>query len=291
MKKIDMNDAAHNSDFDSLLVLLPGSTINPEGIRFLSEISGFDHFIIQNKMKIKLPHILCPVNSHEIAGSSGDLLENLCINFIAVKKTFLAQPFKPFLVKSCRFDQKQSRFFNSQLSLVEVYNEEKVLLLEGRYRTTDAIEARVPEDDVRASLKPQKVKNVNSIDLRIYRFVMLYQVMDPDPLVFIDQCLDYSFLGSEKEMTVSANFDVLKIKLEKIFCSTVNPLMLQHEYVLKQDQDFSEKKAKGFKLKSQKEMITTSISNEAAANRMSRLLFFQWCKSQGWVNRIMPQIF
>ena len=285
-----MNDAAHISDFDSLLVLLPGSTINPEGIRFLSEISGFDHFIIQNKMKIKLPHILCPVNSHEIAGSTGDLLENLCINFIAVKKKLLAQPFKPFFVKSCGFGQKQSRFFNSQLSLVEVYNEEKILLLEGRYRTTDAIEALLPEEGVPFSLKPQKVKNVNSIDLRIYRFVMLYQVMDPDPLVFIDQCLDYSFLGSEKKMTVSANFDVLKIKLEKMFCSMVDPLMLQHEYVLKQDQDFSEKKTKGFTLKNQKSLITTSISNETAVNRMSRLLFFQWCKKNGWVKRIMPAV-
>ncbi len=290
MKKNDMNDAAHNSEFDSLLVLLPGSTINPEGIRFLSEISGFDHFIIQNKLKIKLPHILCPVNSHDIAGSSGDLLENLCINFIAVKKNFLAQPFKPFRVKSWGFGQKQSRFFNSHLSLVEIYNEEKILLLEGRYRTTDAIEARVPEDDVRASLKPQKVKNVNSIDLRTYRFVMLYQVMDPDPLVFVDQCLDYSFLGSEKKMTVSANFDVLKIKLEEIFCTRVNPAMLLHEYVMKQVQDLGEKKAKGFTLKSHKEMVTTSISNEAAANQMSRLLFFQWCKRHGWVNRIMPQV-
>jgi hypothetical protein len=185
-----MNDTAHNSDFDSLLVLLPGSVIASEGIGLLSEISKFDDFIIQNKLKMKLPHILCPVNSHAIAGSTGDRLDNLCINFIAVKKNFLAQLFKPFRVTSCGFGQKQSRFFNHHLSLVEIYNEENVLLLEGRYRTTDAIEAHVTEDDVRASLKPQKVKNVNLIDLRIYRFVMLYQVMDPDPLVFIDQCLD-----------------------------------------------------------------------------------------------------
>ncbi len=290
MKKFDMDDDAHNADFDSLLVLLPGSTINPEGIRFLSEISGFDHFIIQNKLKIKLPHILCPVNSHAIAGSSGDLLENLCINFIAVKKHFLAQPFKPFQVTSWGFGQKKSRFFNSHSSLVEVYNEEKILLLEGRYKTTDAIEAREPEDDVRALLKPQKVKNVNSIDLRIYRFVMLYQVMDPDPLVFIDQCLDYSFLGSEKKMTVSANFDVLKIHLEEIFCSRVNPAMLQHEYVMKQVQDLGKNKAKGFTLKRHKELVTASISNETAANRMSRLLFFQWCKENAWIKRIMPAV-
>jgi len=66
--------------------------------------------------------------------------------------------------------------------------------------------------------------------------------------------------------------------------------MLQHEYVIKQVQDLSEKKAKGISLKSQKEMITTSISNEAAANRMSQLLFFQWCRDRGWINRIMPQV-
>lgn len=290
MMKNDMNDAARNHEFDSLLVLLPGSMINPEGIRFLSEISGFDHFIIQNKLKIKLPHILCPVNSHAIAGPAGDLLENLCINFIAVKKHFFAQPFKPFRVTSCGFGQKQSRFFNRHLSLAEIYNNEKVLLLEGRYKTTDAIEARVTEDDVRVSLKSQKVKNVNSVDVKTYRFVMLYQVMDPDPLVFIDQCLDYSFLGLEKKMTVPANFGVVKNHLEEIFCSTVNPLMLEHEYVLKQVQDLGEKKAKKFTLKSHKEIVTTSISNEAPANQMSRLLFYQWCKDNGWINRIMPQI-
>jgi hypothetical protein len=284
-----MNDAAHNSDLDSFLVLLPDSTINPEGIRFLSEISGFDDYIIQNKLRIKLPHILCPVNSHAIAGSSGDLLENLCINFIAVKKRFLAQPFKPFPVKFWGFGKKQSRFFNRHLSMVEIYNEEKILLLEGRYRTTDAIEARVPDDDIRALLKPQKEKNVNSTDLRTYRFVMLYQVMDSNPLVFIDQCMDYSFLDSAKKMTVSANFDVVKNHLESIFSSPVNPAMLQHEYVMKQVQDIGEKKAKGFRLKNHRQMITTALSNESAANRMSQLLFFQWCKENGWIKRIMPQ--
>jgi hypothetical protein len=174
--------------------------------------------------------------------------------------------------------------------VVEIYNQEKILFLEGRYKTTDAIEARVPGDGVPASLKPQKIKNVNSIDLKTYRFVMLYQIMDPDPLIFIDQCLDYSFLGSEKKMTVSANFDVVKNHLEKTFCRTVNPLMLEHEYVLKQVQDLGEKKAKGFTLKSHKEIVTTSISNETAANRMSRLLFYQWCRDSGWIKRIMPAV-
>jgi len=285
-----MNDAGHNSDFDSLLVLLPGSASSPEAIRLLSEISKFDHFIIQNKLKIKLPHILCPVSSSDVVGSIGDLLESFQINFLAVKKQFLEQPFKPFSVLSCGFGKKRSRFVNNHSSSLEIYNEEKILLLEGRYRTTDAILANMPESDEPASLKPQKVNNVNSMDVRTFRFVMLYLVMDPDPLVFIDQCLDYSFLESEKKMTVPANFDILKIKLEEIFCSTINPALRQHEYVLKQVQDISENKTKGFRLKRKQDTVTTAISNKAAANRMSRLLFFQWCKEMGCINRIMPQI-
>ena len=43
---------------------------------------------------------------------------------------------------------------------------------------------------------------------------------------------------------------------------------------------FAEKENKG--------AVTTAISNEDAANRMSRLMFFQWCKENGWVDRIMP---
>jgi hypothetical protein len=113
--------------------------------------------------------------------------------------------------------------------------------------------------------------------------------MDSNPLVFIDQCMDYSFLDSAKKMTVSANFDVVKNHLESIFSSPVNPAMLQHEYVMKQVQDIGEKKAKGFRLKNHRQMITTTLSNESAANRMSQLLFFQWCKENGWIKRIMPQ--
>jgi len=285
-----MNDDIHGSDFDSLLVLLPGSAKTPEGVRLLCEISKSDDFFIQNKLKMKLPHILCPVYSSDIDGSIGDLLEFFHINFLAAKKNFLERPFKPFPVLSCGFGKKQSRFVNNHSSSVEIYNEEEILLLEGRYRATDLKVANMPESDVSASLKPQKVKNVNSMDVRIFRFVMLYLVMDPDPLVFIDQSLDYSFLESAKKMTVPANFDDLKIKLEEMFGCAINSEMRQHEYVLKQAQDISENKTKGFKLKRKQDTVTTAISNEAAANRMSRLLFFQWCKANGWINRIMPAV-
>ncbi len=283
-----MNDKVHASDLDSLLVLLPGSMITPEGIRCLWNISNFDHFIIQSKLKIKLPQILCPVNSHEIAGTSGDQLESLGINFLAVKKRFLELPFNPFEVLSFRFGKKRSRFYSNHNHPVEIYNQEKILLIEGIYRTTNGKVAHMSVDDV--DMKQKKVKAVYSQDLKAFRFVMLYQVMDPGPLVFIDRSMDYSFLGSAKKMTVTANFDFLKHRLEEKFCRKADQAMLHHGYILEQVQSISEKQTKGFKLKSNKETITTGLSNEIATNRMSRLLFFQWCKENGWVNRIMPAV-
>ncbi|MBC2715206.1 MAG: hypothetical protein HF978_07855 [Desulfobacteraceae bacterium] len=285
-----MNNEVHDSDFDSVLVLLPGSTITPEGIRLLCRISNFDHFIILNKLKIKLPQILCPINSHEIAGSSGDQLDVLRINFLAVKKIFFERPFNPFMVLSCRFGKKRSRFYTSHHHPVEIYNEEKILLIEGDYKTTDEKAAHMFGNDVDFDMGHQKVKAVYSKDLKTYRIVMLYQVMDPEPLVFIDRSIDYSFLESAKKMTVTANFNALKLQLEKTFCRKADQTMLHHGYVLKQVQNISEKKAKGLKLNKKKEIITTAISNEIATNRMSRLLFYQWCKDNGWVKRIIPGV-
>ncbi len=285
-----MNDDAHEPGFDCLLVLLPGSTAAPEGIQLLCRLSGFDHFIIENKLKIKLPHILCPVLSHEIAGSSGDLLETSGINFLVVRKTFLDLQFQPFMVVSCRFGEKKSRFSDSARHFVDIFNEENILLIEGSYQTTDGKVSYMMVDDAGSGEGRKKPKTVFTRDLKICRFVMLYQAMDPNPLVFIDRVMDYSFLESLKKMTVSANFKVLKDALEETFRSPVDQKMLRHGYVLEEVRHVIEQKAKGFKLKSSQETITTAISNEAAANRMSRLMFFQWCKDKGWVYRIMPGV-
>ena len=133
---------------------------------------------------MKLPHILCPACSSDAAGSIGDLLESLRINFLAVKKIFFARPFKLFPVQSCGFGKKQSRFFSHQSSLVEIYNEEKILLLEGRYRTSDLNVGNISGGNALSAVKQKRVKSVHSMDVRTYRFVMLYQVMDPGPLVF-----------------------------------------------------------------------------------------------------------
>jgi hypothetical protein len=287
---VDMNDDVHNSDFDSLLVLLPGSTINPEGIRFLSEISGFDHFFIQNKLKIKLPHILCPVSSHEITGSSGDLLENLCINYLAVKKTFYALPFNPVRVFSCLFETNRSRFYSSHHDPVDIYNKENILLIEGSYKTTDETMSYLPGNELNSGAGQKKSKAVNSNDLKTYRFIMLYQVMDPGPLVFIDRFMDYSFMGSAKKTTVTDNFNVMKALLEKTFCCKTDQALLLNGFLFEHGQQLSEQKTKRFRLKGGKEMITTAISNEAASNHVSRLLFYQWCKDNGWINRIMPKV-
>jgi len=268
-----MNRDIKDDQLDAELILLPGSKITRQGIEAIAEISNFDPYIIQNKLKIKLPQILCPVNSRKIIGTSGDRLKSAGIHFLAVKKNFLALPFNPFVVSSCRFGEKRSRFYNREAEPVEIYNEEKILLIEGNYRTTEAEPVNMPEKDFDFKTDQKKVKTVRSQDQKIYRFIMLYQVMDMNPLIFIDRLMDYTFLEFLKKMTVMANFDCVRHQLETTFSRTADSSMVEHGYVLEQVRRLTEVKTKKLTLKSNQAIITTAISYEKPGNRMSRLMF------------------
>lgn len=275
---------------DAALVLLPGSELTRKGIDQVSEISHFDPFIIENKLKIKLPNILCPVNSREIMGAAGDRLESAGIAFLAVKKSLLGLGFSPFTVSFCEFGKKWSRFYNKAHDRVEIYNEENIFLIQGCYQTAGAEPECIKEKYPVPERDCKKIKTVSLQNLNTFWFVMLYQVMDMNPLIFIDRVMDYTVLGSLKKMTVTANFKYLRHQLETTFSRKADPALLKHGYVLEQDRQLSEIKTKKLNLKSKKGAVTTAISNENAANCMSRLMFFQWCKENGWINRIMPGV-
>lgn len=287
--KQDTEKDFQEEDLDAALVLLPGSELTRAGIYQVAEISHFDPFIVENKLKIKLPHVLCPVNSDKIMGAAGDRLESAGISFLAVKKHMLDLGFSPFAVSCCEFGKKRSRFYNNARDPVEIYNEENVFLIQGCYQTAGAEPACVTGNPVPEKGR-KKIKTVGLKDLKTFWFVMLYQVMDMNPLIFVDRVMDYTALGPLKKMTVTANFKYLRYQLETTFSRKADPAMLKHGYVLAQDRQLSETKTGKLSLKRNKGAVTTAISNEDAANRMSRLMFFQWCKENGWVNRIMPAV-
>ena len=285
----DTKSELGEEDLDAALVLLPGSEISRTGISQMAEISHFDPFIIENKLKIKLPHVLCPVNSGKIMGAAGDRLESAGISFMVVKKKMLGLRFSPFAVSFCEFGKKQSRFYNKAHDSIEIYNEENILLIQGCYQTAGAEPACVT-DNQEPEKDRKKIRTVSSQDLKTFWFVMLYQVMDMNPLIFIDRAMDYSALESLKKMTVTANFKYLRNQLETTFSRKSDPAMLKHGYVLEQNKELTEMKTKKLSLRRDAAIVTTAISNENAANRMSRLMFFQWCKENGWVDRIMPAV-
>ncbi len=285
--KPDTEKELQEEDLDAALVLLPGSEITRAGISQIAEISHFDPFFIENKLKIKLPHVLCPVNSGKITGAAGDRLESAGIAFLAIKKSMLGLGFSPFAVSCCEFGKKRSRFYSKAHDPVEIYNDENIFLIQGCYQTAGAEPACVT-DNPAPEKDRKKIKTVRLQDLKTFWFVMLYQTMDMNPLIFIDRVMDYTALGSLKKMTVTANFKYLRHQLETTFCRKADTSMLKYSYALEQEQQLTETKAKKLNLKRNKGAVTTAISNENAANRMSRLMFFQWCKENGWVSRIMP---
>ena len=170
-----------------------------------------------------------------------------------------------------------------------MHNDENIFLVQGCYQTAGAEPACVadnpePEKDLK------KIKTVGLQDLKTFWFVMLYQVMDMNPLIFIDQVMDYTALGSLKKMTVAENFQYLRHQLEVTFCRKADTSMLKYSYALEHEQQLTEMKTKRLNLKRNKVAMITAISNEEAVNHMSRLMFFQWCKENGWVDRIMPAV-
>lgn len=285
-------ETIEKNDRDSVLMLLPGSEITEDGTEQLSKMSGFDAFIIHNRLKTALPHLLCPVNSRTIAGESGDLLVSAGIRFLAVRKSFLAVPFHPFVVRHCRFGEKRSQFYDRRHEPVELHNKENVLLLEGCYHTTDGKLTGILDPGIDAGpgfeLKHRREKAVRLQDLKTCRFIMLYLSMDMNPLIFIDQWMDYTFLGPARKLTVGENLQCLRHRLQETFSRQTDQRMLSHGYALENDRRLAEMKTKKFRLTGGMEMATTEISNESAVNRMSRLIFFQWCRENGWVDRMMP---
>ena len=108
-----MNAGAYGSAFDSVLVLLPGSENSKKGIALLSDLSAFDAYMIQVKLKSKLPQILCSCVSDEIRQDVGNRLEAAGINFLAIKKELLETVFTPFLVAHCNFNEILTTFSNN----------------------------------------------------------------------------------------------------------------------------------------------------------------------------------
>jgi len=284
-------------DDDSVFILLPGSEITSEGIELLEALSTFDPYMLRSKLKIQVPQLLFSYQSEAILGPTGDALEASGIRYLAVKRRFFEQPFQPFFANGCRFHEKSCQFYSLKNSIdgadsdaiIDIINDQQVLLLEGLYLTTgDEIFPLPTANGFAVSGKRKPEKSVYSKDVKHFRIIMLYRIMNPDPIVFIDRNLNYEFLGSDKEMTVTVNFDKFKAVLGQKFNQTIDQSMLQNAFMIEQDQQIAEKKTSSLKIKQRSQHSVSRTSNKDATDRMSRLIFFKWCKDNGWVDRVMP---
>ncbi len=271
------------SSYDSFFVLLPGSQISKEGVSQLSAITELEPYTIQTKLRSSLPQNLCTCKQDEISGKLRDALESSGINFMVVHEKFLNEPFKPFSVTSCQFEEKKIRFFDKNKKHIAVETGKELLLLEGLYRTNIQGKSLADKRDGDIEKKSRFLKKnpLSSSGMKTNRVIMVYIKNKLVPIYLNENNLDYSFLGSSKEMTVLLNFNIVRDELERTFKQPINRVMLENSIAL--EQTFVNNKEALEIVRSKESKKTSSVtSNESSTNLMSRLLFFKWCKENGW---------
>lgn len=267
--------------YDSMLILLPGSSTDEAAVDCLSGIAKIDRYLARIKLNSILPVPLCRCMRSEFLQDNEHLLNSSGIRFIVLDMNFYNAPFQSVSVSTCSLEDQSCRFCDTQGVSYEISPGTDVLLLEAAYHTNikdrfisfPNLDAGV---DLGSASSKEKISNV----LESFRVLFLYRKSDPVPLSLIDMCLDYRFLGGLKAISAAANFNILKDKFESMFNKKINRNMVTLGFSLVQSFDANEL-SKKLKKKKRKEKVTIKTSNEDAVHLMSRLMYAQWCMEPG----------
>lgn len=274
-----------------MLVLLPGSPVTPQSIELITELTVFDAYMARTRLSTRLPIVLGPCRRADLNESTGDRLERVGIRFIGVSKEFLDQPIHPLSVTSC---QVASEF----ILVADADGRERVwpltqpiLLLEGRY-DIDIPHQKSPRRTasdrlMEAVLNPDPAA---ALETGLRQVLLIYPRGAEHPAELIDSRMDYSFLGDEKALTTAENFRKLLGLLSDAFASPIVREMISHRYALEQiteiQADSDSGSGRGTSGKNRKQRR----SNRPAIRFMSRLLYCQWMRENGWTGRVFPDM-
>jgi len=272
-----------------MLVLLPGSPVTPQSIELIRELTIFDAYMARTRLCTQLPMVLGPCPRETLTGDNGDRMERVGIRFVGVSKAFLDQPVRPLPVTACQIESEFILVSNAdgQERIFPVAR--PILLLEGRYdigRHRQNSDRRNESDRLmEAVLTPTPA---STVDTGLRQVLFIYSKSTEHPAELIDSRLDYSLLGQAKALTTAENFRTLLDRMSETFGSPIVREMIRHSYALvpmAEDESHIESDSSP---KSRGKKRDRHRSNRRIIRFMSRLLYCQWMRENGWTGRVFP---
>ncbi len=257
---------------ESILVILPGSTVSDAAIRALADISSLDLYQARTKLDAQFPLPVARVRAEIIDGQGGLELEKAGINFFAIDEISFDAPFEGFQVSRCEFGGGEIRFINEFGVSSAVGLHEKVFLAELRYKE-EVRSKRLESKRIPLSTKASSIQSVTDHhkSTSIKQVLHLYVYGHQHPIVFVDDVINYSSLGAGVEANATWNFLRLKGTLEQVFEIQADRTLVDFSFAA-QSVLTSEKIDRATSTRRENNVST----NIDSANKLSRVLYAAW---------------
>ncbi len=270
---------------DSMLVLFPGSAESTEAVAVLSQIGIYDDYMIRNRLRTRLPVLFAPCRTAEIAGETGRRLSAAGVRFMAVDRKTLDLPFSAFDAARCQFAPDLIRIWDEEDRERTLFDRERVLLLEAVY---DSKRRRIPEGRGRKAAKPGLRFDLETSEApdtggpERAGVLFLFTRAEPLPIRFMEEKIDFTFLGENRSLTAAENFRRLRDLLAKRF-GTVCRDMVTFAFGI---ESLTEDRTEGEERRRKRQVQMRS--NVASVNTMARLFYCRWWQEQGWAAHVFP---
>jgi hypothetical protein len=222
-----------------------------------------------------------------IEGETGRHLADAGIRFLAISKKTLAAPFATFDVTRCRFEPELVRIWDEAGNEKTLFDREPSLLLEAVYdskrrRITEGFGRRGSDARRRPVLGTDKATTTGGGERA--GVLLVFSRQGDLPLRFMEEVLDFSFLGDRRSLSALENFRRLGRLLAERFGPVCRDMVTYSYGIQAVTEELPEEAAPNRKKKRQVQLR----SNVSSVHTMARLFHCNWWRQQGWADRVFP---
>jgi hypothetical protein len=270
---------------DSMLVLFPGSAESDEAVAILSQIGIYDEYMIRNRLRTRLPVLFAPCLKADIAGETGRRLSAAGIRFMSVTREVLGLPFSAFDAVRCQFDPDLIRIWDGEGRERTLYDREKVLVLEAIYdsKRRETLEKRKRKPSATGlrldMATPETPAIGNGEPTGVLFFFTQAEML---PVRFMEEKIDFSFLGENRSLTAVENFRRLRDLIAERFGPVCRDMVTFAFGIESLTEDRTEKEDR------RRYRQVQIRSNVSSVNTMARLFYCRWWQEKGWADYVYP---
>lgn len=252
----------------------------------LSDVGIYDRYMVRNRLRTRLPAVFGPCKRNEIAATLGDRLVSCGVRFMAVARDFLEAPLGGFDAVRCRFGTEAVRLWDGDAKERTLFSKERLLVIEAVY---DTKKQRLRDWRGKRSRDLERfsagLAEAEFAPLSGERTGVLFLLRTGTDVVrFVEEKIDFSFLGESRSLTVAENFRRLRALLEKRFGAACRDMVTFCIGIESLTEESPEENA-GRKGRPRQIQVRSNISS---VHTMARLLCCRWWQEKGWAGRVFP---